>query len=189
MAETKRLPRAFYLLVGIAVLTLITGFTLGALTLGAFGSTPHQATVSSLTPGAPPGLTFPLAEATMVEPTGSPAVGDCVASNVGTEVSPTPLVNGQNTTICLTAVAGGFALGDLVYVFDVSWNGSAALSTTFEVQLFVSVAPSVHDVLETSYVNTTATVPSPDEIATFSLDLTAGGDSAVAGYNIIVTQL
>ncbi len=192
MSEAKRLPRAFYIILGIAVLTLITGFTLGALTLGSFSSAPHQATVSSLAPSAPAGLTFPFVGAAMVEPTGSPSVGECTASNLGTELSPTALVDKTNSTVCLSAVAGGFSLGDLVYLFDISWNSSAATHTIFEIQLFVSVVPSTHDVLLTSYVNTTATIaasPSAPEIATFTLDLTAGGDSAVAGYNIIVSQL
>jgi hypothetical protein len=188
MAERKRLPRVFYIFLGIAALLLVTGFTIGALTLGGFGSSPRQANAQVVIPGPPAGLTFPLDEATFVTASSSPAAGACTASNLGTPADPTPLVSGENTTICMATVAGGFALGDTAYILDLEWNTTAAISTTFEVQVFVSVSPSAHDVLVTSYVNTTATISAP-EIATYAIDLTAADDTGVTGFNVLVTQL
>lgn len=188
MTEKKRLPRLFYVFLGIATLTLLTGFTIGALTLGGFGSSPRQASAQVVIPGPPAGLTFPLAEAVFVTASSSPAVGACAASNLGTQLSPTPLVNGKNTTICLATVTDGFALGDTAYILDLEWNKTAAISTTFEVQVFISASPSSNDVLVTSFVNTTATITT-EEIATFAIDLTAADDSGVTGFNVLVTQL
>jgi hypothetical protein len=167
---------------------MASGFTIGAFTIGGFGTTHHQTGAQGVPPSPPAGVSFPLAEATMVTASGSPGVGACTASNLGTGLAPTALTSGANTTICLTTSAGGFALGDLAYIVDVQWATNATVSTTFEVQVFLSVSPSAHDLLATSYVQTSATITSP-EVAVFTADLTQSSDTSVAGFNVLVTEI
>jgi len=184
----RRVPRWTYLVAGAAALALLSGYTIGAITLGGFGSVPHQATATSLAPVPPGGVSFPLAEAKLASPTSVPATGACTSSNLGTEGSPAPLVNGKNTTICLTNSAGGFATGDLLYILDVSFDPTAPTGTIFEVQVFLSVTPTANNLVDTAYVNTTATIAAT-EVATFAADLTQASDTSLNGFTVIVTQL
>jgi hypothetical protein len=184
----RRVPRWTYLVAGAAALALLSGYTIGAITLGGFGSVPHQATATSLAPVPPVGVSFPLAEAGLPGAKAMPAAGACTASNLGTQNSPAALVNGKNTTICLTNSAGGFANGDLLYILDVSFDPTAPTATVFEVQVFLAVTPTANDLVDTAFVNTTVAISST-EVATFAADLTQSSDTSLDGFTVIVTQL
>ena len=186
--KRRRVSRVVYWFGGFMAIALIAGFAVGTLTFGGFGNSPRQTSATSVTPNAPVGVWFPLVEATLVTASSQPAVGDCVSSNLGTEGSPTALTSGVNTTICMSTSADGFALGDLAYILDVEWNTTAVVSTTFEVQVFFAVTPTTGDLVQTSYVQTSPTITSP-EIALYALDVTQAGDHGVTGFTVIVTQL
>lgn len=187
----RRRPRIsaplIFLGVGAAILTSIAGFTIGSLVLGGFSSTPSQAGAYGI-PNAPPGISFVEAEAQFVNATSVPAAGACIASNLGTLAAPTVLTSGASTALCLTTSATGYASGDTVYILEVSWNSSAAVSTTFKVQVSIDVLPATNDISVTSYVNTSATI-SPSEQAIYSVDMTQAGDTGVTQFAMLVTQL
>lgn len=185
---STRIPRAAYWLFAAAAITLVAGLTVGALTLGSFSFTPHQTGATGVPPSPPDGVSFPLAEAQLVTASTTPAAGACNKTNLGTEAKPTNLTNGANTTVCLSSSSNGFALGDAVYLIEVSWNASAPLSVEFEVQVYFGTTPAVNSVAVTSYVLTTATITSY-EGAIFVFDLTQSGDSSVTGFSALVTQL
>lgn len=185
--KRRSMPGVILLVTGVATLAMVGGFAIGTLTVGSFSSSPHQTGASNLAPSGPAGVSFPLAEATMVTLTSHPGVGDCVSSNLGTLSAPTPLTSGTNTTLCLSTPVAGFVEGDTVFILDIQWNSSAVVSTTFEVQVFLAVNPSSNDVLATSFVSTSATIASP-EVAVFALDLTQSTDYAITGFNVLVTQ-
>lgn len=169
-----------------AVVGIVAGYAAAILTVGGFGYTPHQTSVTGV-PTPPVGVGFPLVEEVAVGSAGAPPAGACTVSNLGTPTSPTPLTSGTNTTICLSTSAGGFALGDAVYLTAVSWNSSAAHGTTYQVQVFYSVTPVTKDILATSYVSTSATITATEE-AVFVADLPQSGALAVNGFSIIVTE-
>jgi len=173
---------------GVAALALLGGFAFGAITVGGFGSVPRQATATSLAPIPPAGVGFPLAEAKLASATSSPPTGSCTTANLGTRSSPELLTSGTNLTLCLTTPAAGFAVGDLLYILDVSFNTSAPTSTVFEVQAFLSVAPTANDIVATGFIETSTTI-SATEVACLAADLTQAGDSSVVGFTVIVTQL
>jgi hypothetical protein len=179
---------SYWLIVAASAAVIITsGYALGAFIIGSFGSSPPQSSAQG-TPTAPPGLTYVLAEAQVVNATNLPAQGSCTTSNLGSLATPTLLTNGAKTGICLNTAVAGFTSGDLMYVFSVSWGTSAAVSTIFEIQVGVDVTPSTNDVVATSYLETSATI-TVSEGAVFGLDLTAAGDTGVVSYSILVTQL
>lgn len=173
--------------VGAAILTAVAGFTVGSLVIGSFSSSPPQSAAYGL-PEAPPGVSFVSAEAQMVNLTTSPAVGQCNASNLGNLTSPTPLVSGASTGLCLTHSATGYAAADFMYTLEIQWNGTAANSTIFKIQVSVDVTPAANDLFVTAYVKTSATIPSP-ESAILSLDMTQAGDTSVTAYAVLVTEL
>lgn len=189
MAARKnvRISRTLLWVAGFASLALVAGFTLGALTIGGFTSAPQQATATGVT-SPPTGLSFPLVEATLVTGSSTPGAGACTVSNLGTKLSPTPLTDGTNTTICLSTSGGGFALGDILYILDVAFASTAAVSTTFEIQVFLSVTPSASDIVQTAYVQTSATIAT-GETATLAVDLTQASGTSLNGFAIIATQL
>ncbi|HYA11072.1 MAG TPA: hypothetical protein VEH10_05330 [Thermoplasmata archaeon] len=116
-----------------------------------------------------------------------PAAGACSASNLGTLAVPTNLTNGGDTGICLTTATGGIATGDTMYVFEISFNQSALVSHVFQVEIRVSVTPAANGIAVTAYVRTSAAI-AVAEYATFALDLTSAGDTAVLQYALLVTQ-
>lgn len=185
---SSRIPRAAYWLFAAAAITLVAGLTVGALTLGSFSFTPHQAGAAGVPPSPPDGVSFPLAEASLVAASTNPAVGACNKTNLGTEAKPTNLTSGVNATLCLSSSTNGFALGDAVYLIEISWNASAPLSTEFEIQVYFGTTPTVNSVSVTSYILTTATITAY-EGAVYVLDLTQAGDTSVTGFSVLVTQL
>lgn len=184
----RLIGRGFWAVIAAAAALIITsGFAVGAFVIGSFSSNPFQSSAVG-TPNAPPGLSYVLAEAEIVNATNIPVAGSCVTSNLGHLATPTALTDGTATGICMNAPAAGFATGDTMYIFEVSWSNTAAVSTVFEVQLGVVVSPGANDVVETSYVETSATI-TVSEQAIFALDLTAAGDSQVVSFNVLTTQL
>lgn len=173
--------------VGAAILIGVTGFTLGSLVIGSFSSTSQQ-TAAYGVPSAPPGISWVSAEAQLVTPTSVPETGSCTTSNLGTALAPTALVNGAATAICLSTSAGGFATSDLVFALNISWNTSAAVNTTFKVQIAIDVTPTANDVLVTSYVKTSTTITTSEE-AVFALDISQSTDTSVTEFSALVTQL
>jgi len=186
--QRQRFPRVLYWVIGAGAIALSAGFAVGSLTFGAFGFSPHQAGASGVPASPPSGISFPLAEGILVSATSVPAEGACATSNLGTNVTPTALTNGSNTTICLSTHAGGFALGDIVYILDVSWNSTAPLSTVFEVQVYMGVVPTTNSFTATAYVKTSASITA-FEGATLALDMTQTGDTGPTGFSVLVTQL
>jgi len=185
-----RLPRSLYWVVAAGAIALGSGFAVGALTFGPFGFSPQQTGASGVPPPPPAGISFPLAELQLVSNNSSyapPHGGACATSNLGTNATPTALVNGTNTTICLSTHAGGFAVGDLVYIMDVAWNKTAALSTTFQVEVSLIVTPSANSFTATSYVKTSATIGTK-EVATYAIDLTQANDTSIGHYSVLVTE-
>jgi hypothetical protein len=181
-------PRTYALIaVGAAALVAGAGLGLGAFVIGTFAASPPQSSAGGA-PAAPPGVTYAYAGAEFVNATTVPAVGDCVNSNLGTHDDPTALTNGAETPICLSTNPDGYASGDTVYFLEIVWNTSAIVSTTYEVQISVSVTPSTNDVVVASYVETSATI-TVNETAVFAVDLTQSGDSSVTAYDALVTQL
>jgi len=180
--------RSFWILIVGAALTIgVSGAVTASFVIGTFAYNPPQSAASGST-AAPPGLSYVQALAFPVGPSTTPASGACNASNLGTLATPTALTNGASTAICLNAPATGFLAGDVVYTFEVSWSTLAAVSTPFEIQIGVDVMPSANSIVATAYVSTTATI-TPYENATFSLDMTAAGDTSVVQYSLLVTQL
>ena len=186
----KRLAYSrFRIIVWVAVFAaagMVAGYAAAVLTIGGFNYSPHQASATGV-PTPPPGVGFPLADELLVGSPGAPAAGSCTASNLGNASSPTPLTSGTNKTLCLTSSTNGFTLGDTAYVTDVSFNQSAALGTTFEVQVFYSLTPASKDILVTGYVSTSATI-SATEVAVFAADLSQIGAPSLNGFSVIVTQ-
>lgn len=170
-----------------AALIITSGFAVASFVIGTFSSNPLQSSAAG-TPGAPPGVSYVLAEAQIVNATTHPDAGACVTSNLGTLVAPTALTNGVDTGICLNTPVAGFGSGDTMYVFEVSWGATAAVSTIFEVQIGVVVTPSANDVVATSYVETSATITTSEQ-ATFAIDMTAAGDTSIVQFNVLTTQL
>jgi len=173
--------------VGAAILTCVAGFTLGSLVLGGFASAPPQSVAQGI-PNAPPGVSFVLAEAILVNGTSIPATGACATSNLGNLSVPTALVSGTSTAMCANTFAGGYGSGDVVYTLEASWNATAANATIFKVQVNFVVTPATNDVSITSYVKTSASIASPEQ-AIYSLDLTKAGDTAENSYTMLVTEL
>ncbi len=182
----RRSIRVVYLAAAVVAVVGFSGYVVGVLTIGTFTYNPHQTSVTG-SPSPPPGVSFPLATEVLVTATSSPAAGACTASNLGTPASPTALTSGTSTTVCLTTSPSGYALGDSAYVVEVSWNASAASSTTFEVEVFFALTPSSSDIIAASYVQTSATI-SGTEIGVFAIDLTQSGAQSLNGFNVIVTQ-
>lgn len=184
----RLLGRGIWLVVaGASALIVTSGFALAGFVIGTFSSNPFQSSATG-TPSPPPGVSYVLAEAQIVNSTNIPTAGSCTTSNLGSLATPTALANGAATGICLNAPVGGFVAGDTMYIFEVSWSSVAAVSTPFSVQLGVVVTPSSNDLVATSYVQTTATI-SPSEQAIFALDMTAAGDTSIVQFNVLVTQL
>jgi len=180
--------RAFWAIVGVAAGLIVTsGFATAAFVLGTFSSNPFQSSASG-TPSSPPGVTYPLAEAQLVNATTTPAAGGCVTPDLGTLAVPTALTSGAKTAICLNTPASGFGSGDIMYILEVQWSSLAATSTEFQVQIGVDVTPSTNDVVAVSYVETSATIAVSEE-AIFALDLTAASDTSVVQFNVLITQL
>lgn len=171
---------------GVVVLTFVAAFAVGSFVLGPFGSTHPQSSAGGA-PTPPAGVSYVSAGAAVVGATSVPPTGGCTASNLGTDVSPTALVNNTSTVLCLSSSPTGFAAADVMYTWVLSWNSSAAASTIFEVQVSVSVSPSTNNVLATSYVKS-ATAPVNDT-AVFALDLTQASDTSVLSYDFLVTEL
>lgn len=182
-----KFPRALYWVIGLGAVALSAGFAVGTLTFGSFGFMPHQAGASGVPPSPPAGISFPLAEAELASATSTPAAGACVTSNLGTNATPTQLVNGTNTTICLSTHSGGFSIGDTIYIMEVAWNASAPLSMTFQVQVYLGVSPSANSIVVTSYIETSAAITS-HEGAVFAFDLSQSSDTAITGFTVLVTQ-
>jgi len=177
-----------YLVLAVATFSLIGGIALGSFTFGNFSNIPRQSSVSGLAPGAPPGLSYPLAEDELVSPSTTPATGNCTATNLGTDLSPTHLINGQLTPICLSASVSGYSTGDSMWIIEVSWNSSAVPSMLFNVTVFEQTTPTANDILATAWVETSATITTA-ETAVLAVDLTQSGDSSVDGFTVLVTQV
>ena len=192
--RASRAPRArlagrvFWLVPAVAAIGIVSsGFAAGAFLIGTFGSVPNQAAAQGA-PQAPPGVTFVLAQAEVVGAGTTPATGACTASNLGTVATPTALTDGTNTGICLSTSATGFAGGDLMYVLELSFGPTAALSTQFQVQIGVGVTPSANSVTAVSVVETSATITNYEN-ATYALDLAQKGDTSIVQFSLLVTQL
>jgi hypothetical protein len=170
----------------VVVVTFVAAFAVGSLVIGSFGTTLPQTSAGGI-PNAPPGVSFVSAEAQVVGNSSLPATGGCNASNLGTHGSPTTLPNGTPTALCLSSSVDGFAAADLMYAWVISWNASAVASTIFEVQISIAVSPSNHNLLATSYVETSAAAV--NGTAVYALDLTQSSDSAVQSYSFLVSQL
>jgi hypothetical protein len=178
----------FWAIVGVAAgLIVFSGFATAAFVLGTFQSNPFQSSASG-TPNAPPGVSYVLAEAQIVNATSIPATGACTTSNLGTVGTPTALTNGAKTGICLNAPVAGFGAGDTMYIFEVSWSNLAAVSTTFQVQIGVDVTPTSNDIVATSYVETSSTITTSEQ-AIFAIDMSAAGDTSLVQFNVLMTQL
>ncbi len=177
--------------VGVGILASVAALAVGTYVLGTFASIPPQTSAGGI-PNAPTGVSFPLAEALIVNGTTVPATGNCTASNLGTAGSPTSLSSGNKTAICLNFNAtGGFHFGDLMYTLVLAWNSSAANATVFEVQVSIGVTPTgpTHNITGvTSYVKTSTHITSTEE-AIFAVDLTQAGDFGVTQFSVLVTQL
>jgi len=176
-------PGVCLIVAGSAVLIAVAGYSVSAFVISTF---PSQGSVSG-GPSAPAGVSNVLAQAQLVGSTTVPATGACSVPNLGTQVSPTNLTNGSNTGICLNTATGGFATGDTMYVFEISFNHSALVSHVFQVGIRVSVTPAVNSVALTAYVRTSAAI-AVVEYATFAVDLTSAGDTSVLQYTLLVTQ-
>lgn len=183
----RRLPWFVALGVGGALLTGVLALTVGSFVFGSFSSVPLQSSAGGL-PNAPPGVSFPLAEAQLVNGTTVPAVGACTTSNLGTLASPTRLTNGVATGLCLNTPAGGFASGDTMYILEISWSSAAANATIFRLQVSIAVTPAANDISVTSYINTSATI-STSEQAIYALDLSQTSDTSITSFAVLVTQL
>lgn len=187
-SNRRLVGRGFWVVIAAGAALIITsGFAVAAFTIGTFSSNPLQSAATG-TPNAPPGVTYPLAEAQLVNATTVPAAGACTTSNLGHLATPTALVSAVNTAICLNTPAAGFATSDYMYIFEISWSSTSAISTIFEVQIGVDVVPVTNDFVATSYVETSATISTTEE-ATYALDLTAASDTSVVQFNVLVTQL
>ncbi len=170
----------------VVVLTFVAAFAVGSFVLGPFGSTHPQSSAGGA-PTPPTGVSYVSAGAAVVGATSVPPTGACTASNLGTDLSPTALVNNTTTVLCLSSSLTGFAAADVMYTWVLAWNSSAAPSTIFEVQVSVSVSPSTNNLLATSYVETS---PSPvNDTAVYAVDLTQSSDTSVQSYNFLVTEL
>ena len=187
--KKRRIPIWVYWVSGLAVISLLAGFTIGTLTVGTFGSTPRQTSATGIVPGGPSGVEFIEAEYVMIPSSGAdtPVAGDCPSSNLGSALAPTPLANGVNTTLCLSTSVTGFALGDLAYVLQVGWNQTSSVSTTFEVQVYLTVTPATNDLVATSYVATSSAITA-NESAIYTVDLTQSSISSISGFSVLVTQ-
>jgi len=172
---------------GAAALIISAGWAVGAFVIGTFASSPFQSSAMG-TPSAPPGVSYVLTEAQIVNATSIPAAGSCLTLNLGTLAIPTALTSGAATGICLNAPVAGFGSSDVMYVFEVSWSSTAAVSTPFEIQVGVSVLPAANDVVVTAYVETSATIATSEQ-AIFALDMTAAGDTSIVQYSLLTTQL
>lgn len=180
--------RAFWLLIAAAAAAAIfSGYAAGAFVINSFQSIPAQSSAWGA-PQPPPGVTYPLAQAEIVNATTVPAAGACLTLHYGNLSSPIALTNGTVTPICLTSAATGFAMGDLMYTFEVSWSHSALVSTTFQIQVAVDVVPAANDITVTTYVATSATIVN-SESAVYALDMTEAGDTSVVSMTVLVTQL
>jgi len=185
--RSSRRPWFIVLGLGAAILASVTALSLGSFTFGSFSSVPNQSSAGGI-PNAPPGVTFPLAEAQLVNSTTVPASGACVTSNLGTSTSPTRLSNGNATGICMKTVVGGFAPGDTMFTMEISWSSVAHNATVFKLQVSMSVTPSANDVSVVSYINTSATITSSEQ-AIYALDLNQASDTSVTGFSVLVTEL
>jgi hypothetical protein len=172
--------------VGLGILASVAALAVGAFVIGSFGSVPPQSSAGGI-PHAPPGVTFVQAEAVLVNGTSTPATGNCSASNIGTPGAPTVLSNGNATAICLSTHTGGYALGDQAYTLEVAWSSAAANATVFEVQVSMVTSPASHS-NATTYLKTSTHITSSEE-AVFSIDMTQLNVTAVASFNVLVTQL
>lgn len=179
---------AFVLLgVGLAILTFIPGFVLGSLALGWSAPAARQNTSYGMLDTVP-GVSFALAEASVVNSSTTPATGGCSVSDLGNATTPVGLANAEANPVCLSAASGGYAEGDVMYLLEVSWDSKASNATTYQVSVSVGVTPSTNDIQEVSYVRTSPTI-SPAEQAVYALDLFQAGDSSVTGFSVVVTQL
>lgn len=175
------------LAVGIAAMVLGGGYAVGAFILGSFLSTPSQISAAGV-PQAPPGVSAALAEAQIVNATTVPATGACTVSNVGTQAAPTALTNDSSTGICLSTNATGFGAGDLMYILELTFNHTAAVSTEFEAQIAIDMTPSSHDVFVSSFVKTSANI-TVSESAIFAVDMIESGDTGVVSFSVLITEL
>lgn len=175
------------LLAGAASLIVASGFALGSFFLGGFSSVPAQSSAGGI-PQAPPGVSYPLAGAEIVNTTNVPVAGTCTSSNLGALNAPTVLTNAGAIGICLTSSAGGYAAGDTMYVLEVSWSTAAPVSTEYMVQVGIDVTPVAHNISATSYVETSTAITGT-ESAFFALDMTQAGDTSVTQFSVLVTEL
>jgi len=180
--------RAFWLIIAaVAAGAVFSGYAAGAFVINSFQSVPAQSAAWAAPP-APPGISYPFAKAELVNATTLPAAGGCTTTHFGNLSSPIPLTNGTVTPICLTTAATGYAMGDVMYVYEITWNHSALASTTFEVQVSVDVVPATNDVVANVYVATSATI-TVSESAIFSIDMIEAGDTSVVTVTPLITQL
>jgi hypothetical protein len=173
--------------VATAILASVGALSVGSFVFSTFASVPQQTGATGI-PNAPPGVTFPLAEAQVVNATTVPAAGGCSAGNLGTLASPTLLTNGASTALCLNAPGGGFSAADQMFTLEIAWSHAAANATIFKLQVSVDVTPTAYDVSATSYVNTSAAI-TVSEQAVYALDVTQAGVTSVTGFSVLVTQL
>ncbi len=178
----------FYLVLAIATFAVVAGFALGSFTFGSFGFIPKQTGASGVAPGAPAGVQFPLAEATFVTPSSTPATGACTTTNLGTNLTPNHLTSGAAVGICLNAFSGGYLTGDTMWILEVLWNTSATVSTLFNVSIFESTTPATDSILATAWVETSATITA-NETAIFAVDLSQSTISSVNTFNVLVTEV
>jgi hypothetical protein len=166
---------------------IFSGYAAGAFVISSFQTVPAQSSAWGA-PQTPPGVTYPLAQAELVNASTVPATGACTSLHFGNLSSPNALVNGTVTPICLTSALTGFAYADIMYVFEVTWSNAALTSTVFEVQLGVDVTPAANDIVANVYVATSPTIVA-SESAIFAVDLTQAGDTSLVTINVLVTQL
>lgn len=171
----------------VCTVGILGGAALGAFTIGTFSRIPTQSSATGA-PQPPPGVSYVLAEATVIGPSSTPPAGSCTTPNLGTSGSPILLSDGNSTLLCLSTSATGFQASDVVYLLEIAWNRSALTSAEYKVAVAVSVTPSTNDVLATSFVKSSPTI-TVNETAVYALDLTQAGDTALNQYSVIVTLL
>jgi len=136
-------------------------------------------------PNPSAGVSLVYAGVVTVGNAGTLGPGNCTASNVGTQPDPTQLQNGAYSTLCLISSPTGFARGDAVYIIELRFDRSANASTVYQIHVQIDVTPSTNDISVISFLRTSA-VLSLQESATYALDVTQEGDTAIVSFAILV---
>ncbi len=184
--------RTIYIGTVVAMLAMVGGFVVASFTIGPFTNAPSQGAASTSAPGLST-VSFPAENVTMASSTNKPVAlgGACTATSSSTKALPTTLVSAGGTTVntilyCLDSVTtSGFASGQLVQVLNVTWASTTAVSTEFEVNVFIS---ATNNVQTTAYLETPGTVAAPGPSVEIVLDLPVASDTTVTSFTVLVSQ-